>query len=76
MKQSPNSRSNTLQAIKNFWFACQLLIVSVSLPVMCFLQMSYKSIPAEIKQNDKVVSSQLHQDQTRDLLDAKTVSLK
>jgi hypothetical protein len=74
MKKSLNSRSNFLQAMKNIWFACQLLIVSISLPVMSFLQMSYKYNPTNVKQTDKVISSPLQQNQTASQLkDDKTI---
>lgn len=76
MKKSLNTRSNFLQAMKNFWFACQLLIVSASLPVMCFLQMSYKNDRADAKHADKTISSPLQPNQTASQLkDAKMIRL-
>ena len=58
MKKSFNSNSNLIQKFKNFWFALQLLIVSVSLPVMCFVQVSHGN--NNYTQQNKAISTDGH----------------
>lgn len=62
MKKSFNSNSDLIQKFKNFWFALELLIVSVSLPVMCFVQLSRDN--GNDTNQDKVVNNSVKQDQT------------
>ena len=57
MKKLANSKSNLLHGVKNFWFALQLLIVSVSLPVMSFFQVSHATNVASSKQTEKVTNT-------------------
>ncbi|MDQ2863551.1 MAG: hypothetical protein M3R50_07890 [Bacteroidota bacterium] len=62
MKKSFNSNSNLIQKFKNFWCALQLLIVSVSLPVMCFVQFSRDN--GKDTNQDIVVNNSVKQNQT------------
>jgi len=64
MKKSFNLNSNLIQKFKNFLFALQLLIVSVSLPVISFVQMSRGN--GNDTRQDKVVNSPMNQNQTAD----------
>ncbi|MEO8413514.1 MAG: hypothetical protein ABI472_07630 [Ginsengibacter sp.] len=57
MKKIIKSSGSSLVKLKNFWFALQLLIVSVSLPVLCFVQLSYKVNSGNSKQTDKAINS-------------------
>lgn len=52
MKKLLKSKGNFLYSLKNFWFALQLLIVSVSLPVMSFVQVAHTG--SNSKQPEKV----------------------
>lgn len=65
MKKSFNSQSNLLVSMKNFWFGVQLFIVSVSLPVMCFMEMSRKS---NTDQQEKVMNNSAKQKPIADKL--------
>lgn len=57
MKKLANSKSNLLHGVKNFWFALQWLIVSISLPVMSFFQVSHAANVASSKQTEKVTNA-------------------
>ena len=63
MKKSIQSHSNLLLKVKNFWFGAQLFIVSVSLPVMCFVELSHK---ANVDQQEKVTNSSSNPSQVVD----------
>jgi hypothetical protein len=63
MKTRFESNNSISQAFKNFWFALQLLIVSVSLPVMSFIQISHSGKIDNTKQQDKVISAPVNQTQ-------------
>ena len=56
MKKISKSNSNFLFNLKNFWFALQLLIVSVSLPVMSFIQVSHTKNVVNSKQAEQVTN--------------------
>lgn len=43
MKKTFKFSSNFLVQLKNFWFGLQLLIIAVSLPVMCYIQVSHSN---------------------------------
>ena len=62
MKKTIKSNGSSLVKLKNFWFALQLLIVSVSLPVLCFVQMSYKVSSGNSKQTDKAINNSVKLD--------------
>ena len=62
MKKTFRSNSNIVQKLKNFWFALQLLIVSVSLPAIYFVQMSRGN--GNDTQQDKVTNNSVKQNQT------------
>ena len=64
MKKTFKSNSDIVQKLKNLWFALQLLIVSVSLPVMCFIQVTRGS--NSNTQQDKVINNSVKPDQTAD----------
>ena len=64
MKKTFNSKSNLLDKAKNFWFALQLLIVSVSLPVLSIIQMSHTVNDQNSKQQEEVIKNPVNQDQT------------
>ena len=64
MKTTFNSKSNILNKAKNFWFALQLLIVSVSLPVLSIVQMSRTTNDANSKQKEEVIKNSVNQNQT------------
>lgn len=63
MKTTIKSTSNFFQNLKNFWFALQLLIVSVSLPVMSFVQVAHARDELNSKQEDKVINKSVKQNQ-------------
>ena len=63
MKKTFNSKSNLLNKAKNFWFALQLLIVSVSLPVLSIIQMSRTVNDANSKQQEEVIKNSAKQNQ-------------
>ena len=64
MKKTFNSKSNLLDKAKNFWFALQLLIVSVSLPVLSIIQMSHTVNDQNSKQQEEVIKNPVNQNQT------------
>jgi hypothetical protein len=64
MKTTFNSKSNLLDKAKNFWFALQLLIVSVSLPVLSIVQMSRTVNDPNSKQQEEVIKNSVKQNQT------------
>ena len=59
MKKTFKLNSNFLVRLKNFWFAAQLLIVSVSLPLLCFAELSYSGNPKQ--QQDEVIKNSVNQ---------------
>jgi hypothetical protein len=61
MKKTFNSKSNFLSRAKNFWFALQLLIVSVSLPVLSIVQMSHSVNDVNSKQQEEVIKRSVNQ---------------
>ena len=61
MKKTFKLNSNFLSRLKNFWFAMQLLIVSVSLPVLSIVQMSHSVNEVNSKQQEKVIKSSVNQ---------------
>ena len=61
MKKTFKLNSNFLSRLKNFWFAMQLLIVSVSLPVLCFVQMSHSVNEVNQKQQEEVIKNSANQ---------------
>jgi hypothetical protein len=63
MKTTFNSKSNLLLRLKNFWFATQLLIVSVSLPVLCFVEVSHPGNDGDSKQQEEVIKSSVKQNE-------------
>lgn len=63
MKKTFNSKSNLLNKAKNFWFALQLLIVSVSLPVLSIVQMSRTVNDPNSKQQEEVIKNSEKQNQ-------------
>ena len=76
MKTTFNSKSNILNKAKNFWFALQLLIISVSLPVLSIVQMSRTTNDANSKQQEEVIKNSVKQNQTTGFQSAgKTVKL-
>lgn len=76
MKKAFNLNSNTLNRLKNFWFALQLLIVSVSLPVMCFVQLSHATNDVNQKQQEEVIKNSVNQNPvTASQNNGKTVNL-
>lgn len=62
MKKLLNPKSNFLYSLKNFWFGLQLLIVSVSLPVMSFVQVAHTG--SNSKQLEKVNNDSFTNGQT------------
>jgi hypothetical protein len=60
MKKSFKLNSNFLVRLKNFWFATQLLIVSVSLPVLCFAELSYSGNDVK-QQQEEVIKNSVNQ---------------
>jgi hypothetical protein len=54
MKKTIKLNSSLLVQLRNFWFALQLLIVSVSLPVMSFVQMSRVTDNSNATQTENV----------------------
>ena len=50
-----------LNNLKNLWFAMQLLIVSVSLPVMCAIQLSHATNDVNQKQQQEVIRNSVNQ---------------
>lgn len=70
MKKTFNSKSNLLDKAKNFWFALQLLIVSVSLPVLSIIQMSRTVSDPNSKQQEEVIKNSANQKQVIGLHDA------
>lgn len=62
MKKSFRLNSNLIQKLKNFCFALQLLIVSVSLPTIYFVQMSRGN--GNDTNQDKVTNNSVKQNQT------------
>lgn len=71
-----NSNSNFLQSLKNFWFALQLLIVSVSLPVMSFVQVAHSANEVNSTQEDKVISNPAKQNRPTASQHKNTTNLK
>ena len=63
MKTSFNSKENILLRLKNFWFATQLLIVSVSLPVLCFVELAHPGNDATSKQQEEVIKNSANQNE-------------
>ena len=61
MKTTFKLNSNFLSRLKNFWFALQLLIVSVSLPVLSIVQMSHSVNEVNSKQQEEVIKSSVNQ---------------
>ena len=57
MKKTFKLNGNFLSRLKNFWFAMQLLIVSVSLPVLCFVQISHTADEVNQKQQEEVIKN-------------------
>ncbi len=76
MKKTFKSTGNFLQSLKNFWFALQLLIVSVSLPVMSFVQVAHSANEVNSKQEDKVISNSAKQNQPTTSQHKNTTKLK
>ncbi len=70
MKKTFNSKSNLLNKAKNFWFALQLLIVSVSLPVLSIVQMSRTVNERNSKQQEEVIKNSEKQNQVTGLQNA------
>jgi hypothetical protein len=76
MKKTFNSKSNLLDKAKNFWFALQLLIVSVSLPVLSIVQMSRTVNDPNSKQQEEVIKNSEKQNQIIGLQNAsRTIKL-
>ena len=61
MKTTFKLNSNFLSRLKNFWFALQLLIVSVSLPVLSIVQMSRSVNEVNSKQQEEVIKNSANQ---------------
>ena len=74
MKTTFNSKSNLLNKAKNFWFALQLLIVSVSLPVLSIVQMSRTVNDPNSKQQEEVIKNSVNQKQVIGLHNAGNTS--
>ncbi len=74
MKKTFNSKSNLLNKAKNFWFALQLLIVSVSLPVLSIVQMSRTVNNPTPKQQEEVIKNSANQKQVIGLHNAGNAS--
>lgn len=74
MKKIFNSKSSLLNKAKNFWFALQLLIVSVSLPVLCIVQMSRTVNDPNSKQQEEVIKNSVNQSQAIGLQNAGNTS--
>jgi len=55
MKKIFQSSTNFSQKLRNFWFAMQLLIVAVSLPMMSVIQISHSSKTVQSKQDNETV---------------------
>ncbi len=55
MKTSKFTGRQIASKIKNWWFACQLLVVAVSLPAMSVYQISHTANREEIKK-EKIIS--------------------
>jgi len=64
MKKTFKLNGNFLSRLKNFWFAMQLLIVSVSLPVLCFVQISHTADEVNQKQQEEVIKNSATQNPT------------
>ena len=64
MKKTFNLKSNLVDKAKNFWFALQLLIISVSLPVLSIVQMSRTVNDPNSKQQEEVIKNSVKQNQT------------
>jgi hypothetical protein len=78
MKKTFNSNSTILVRLKNLWFATQLAIVSVSLPVLCFVQVSRQGGDGNSKQQEQVIKSIPSQNEVvgfQNALDGKTANL-
>jgi hypothetical protein len=76
MKKTFNSKSNFIVRLKNFWFAMQLLIVSVSLPVLCFIELARPGDDVNSKQQQEVIKNSVNQNQVIGLENAgKTIKL-
>lgn len=63
MKNSFKLNGNFLHSLKNFWFGLQLLIVSVSLPVISFIQVSCRGSKAHTKKVEKTKGASATQDE-------------
>lgn len=63
MKKIFKLNSNFLMKLKNFWFAAQLLIVSVSLPVMSIVQMSRPETKVKKQQQEEVIKKAVNQNE-------------
>jgi hypothetical protein len=61
MKKTFKLNSHFLSRLKNFWFAMQLLIVSVSLPVLCFVQISHTADDVNQKRQEEVIKNSANQ---------------
>ena len=55
MKKIFKSSTTFSQKLRNFWFAMQLLIVAVSLPMMSVIQISQTGKTAHMKQGNEMV---------------------
>jgi hypothetical protein len=61
MKKTFKLNSNFLSRLKNFWFAMQLLIVSVSLPVLSIVEMSHSVDDVNSKHQEEVIKNSANQ---------------
>ncbi len=76
MKKTFKLNGNFLSRLKNFWFAMQLLIVSVSLPVLCFVQISHTADKVNPKQQEQVIKNSVNQNPVTALQnEGKTIKL-
>jgi len=63
MKKTFKLSSNFLNRLKNFWFAMQLLIVSVSLPILSFVEIAHSTNEVNSKQQEEVIKNSVNQNQ-------------
>jgi hypothetical protein len=76
MKKIIQSNIGITQKIKNLWFAMQLFIVAISLPVLSIVQISHKGNDVGQKQNIEVSKSLSRHIQLDAALQAKTAGFK
>ncbi len=63
MKKIFKSPNNVLHNVRKILFAFYLLVVSVSLPVLCFVQVSYRGNKVNTKEQGNADNSSVKQNQ-------------